>query len=341
MTCRKAYELDLPAFLADPTGAVWAEFRDHYPRCPACASEVRAWTELHLALGSASHPDPADLVRYVDGSTSLPPTTRHAIAEHLAACAACRDEAHTLRTFDPLATLAATPARRRRRRFAFPSVGRIVWHPAFAYAVALLAVLYPTLTNQGSPPTTIQGREGAPRPAASRQAPEDEQLARLEKNSVDEPAAPAPKQAIRANERVDAGAAKARAAAPVQERARSDKEADAPAERRKALGYLADGRERAPEILLAAGESTIAISPDMREVVLRVMDAPPDVTGFILVDGEHTRRSTGRREADPDDVANRPAFRVSAAMLRPGTYVLTLLSAERPVGERRFRVAAP
>ncbi|MGH7893740.1 MAG: hypothetical protein ACREQL_03680 [Candidatus Binatia bacterium] len=323
MTCRKAYELDLPAFLADPTGAVWAEFRDHYPRCPACAAEVRAWTELHLALGSTSHPDPADLVRYVDGSTGLPPTTRHAIAEHLAARAACRDEAHTLRTFDPLAPPAAVLARPRRRRFAFPSLGRIVWHPAFAYAVALVAVLYPTRTGRLSPPSVIQGREGAARPPASRQVSQDP-----------------------------------RAASPAPESARSDKEADAPAERLKALGYLADDRagarakdtldqkpktlgERAPEILLAVGEPTIAIPPGAREVVLRVTDAPPDVTGFALVDGEHARRSTGSREAEPEGDASRPAFRVSASMVRPGTYVLTLLSAERPVGERRVRVAAP
>src|SRR5262245_22824659 len=101
MTCRKAYDLDLASFLGDPTGATWAEFRDHYPRCAPCATEVRAWTELHLALGAASHPVPEDLLRYVDQPSALAPQIRHAIAQHLAGCAACRDEAHTLRTFDP------------------------------------------------------------------------------------------------------------------------------------------------------------------------------------------------------------------------------------------------
>jgi hypothetical protein len=156
MSCRKAYELDLASFLGDPTGATWAEFRDHYPRCAECAAEVRAWTELQLALGRDAHPDPEDLVRYVDEPARLAPRARHAIADHLAACAACRDEAHTLRTFDPLVAPAAarTPVRTpvSERPSPLRALGRLVWNPAFAYGVALLVGLYPLLSGRIATP---------------------------------------------------------------------------------------------------------------------------------------------------------------------------------------------
>ncbi len=53
--------LTLAAFVIDPRDPTWAEFREHYPTCPDCAGEVRAWTELHVELQSGegeggSHP---------------------------------------------------------------------------------------------------------------------------------------------------------------------------------------------------------------------------------------------------------------------------------------------
>ncbi len=50
MTCQKAFEIDLAAFLADATGPAFAELRQHYPQCDVCSAEVRAWTELHTQL---------------------------------------------------------------------------------------------------------------------------------------------------------------------------------------------------------------------------------------------------------------------------------------------------
>src|SRR4030095_11636575 len=46
MSCRRAYDLDLAAFFADPRAPELAEFVEHYPRCPECAAEARAWREV-------------------------------------------------------------------------------------------------------------------------------------------------------------------------------------------------------------------------------------------------------------------------------------------------------
>ncbi len=362
MSCRKAYELDLAGFLADPTGAVWAEFRDHYPRCAACSAEVRAWTELHLALGSGAHPDPDDLVRYVDGGTALAPTTRHAIAEHLAACAACRDEAHTLRTFDPLSAPAAERAPRPRRSFAFPSIGRVLWHPAFAYAVALLAVLYPTLSGRITAPTAVLEQEKRSVSARARESLGDEEAAPGKTHQPETPGA----------------AAGGKAAAPPPSRDEYDlrKEADTPAPAAKARGYVAQDklaaatkadeglarndaeqkgkpaepeqmRSRAqattPEIVIGAGETTIVVPPGVGDVILRIEDPPRGVAAAMLHDAGGVLTFVARRESasDGDTDAGRPAFRLPSSVLTPGRYTLTFASKDGEDGERRFRVTAP
>src|SRR5437867_332609 len=139
MDCRRAFETDLADFVANAGKAEWAEFRTHYPGCPACAAEVRAWTELHVLLGTASaHPAEDRLLRYETERDALPPAERGAIAQHLAECRSCADELRALRRFD-LAALAPRAAARSRAWWpAFTSrAWRIVLHPAFAYALVL------------------------------------------------------------------------------------------------------------------------------------------------------------------------------------------------------------
>jgi hypothetical protein len=98
MTCRETQALDLADFLARPTAPEFAAFRGHYPRCPDCAGEVRAWTELHAALSATTHPSPELLLSYDDAG--LAEADRRAIAQHLATCAPCRDELRALAVFD-------------------------------------------------------------------------------------------------------------------------------------------------------------------------------------------------------------------------------------------------
>jgi hypothetical protein len=157
MGCRRAFDVDLVACLLDRDRPEWQDFRDHYPTCPECASEVRTWTELQVELAPA-HPAPARLVRYQDAPASLRAEERHAIREHVEACTACRDELHMLRTTDlpalvragtavatPLRTSAAVPPRRHAPRRRLGSRLRaFVWRPGVAYALALL-LLVPAL----------------------------------------------------------------------------------------------------------------------------------------------------------------------------------------------------
>ncbi len=150
MSCRRSLEIELPEFLAEPGAAAFDGFRDHYPRCAECAAEVCAWTELdaQLAAGGGgaggAHPESEQLARY----EALPAGERAGLDHHLAGCPSCREELRQLRAFSPerLAEQVRAPLRegRGRTRRALGSLGRLVWHPAFAYAIAGL-LLFPAL----------------------------------------------------------------------------------------------------------------------------------------------------------------------------------------------------
>jgi hypothetical protein len=203
MACQRSREIDLPAFLAAPRGEEFGEFRLHYPRCPECAAEVRAWTELHVAL-AASHPEPEQLARYA----ALAPRERAAVDRHLAGCPSCREELAQLADFDParLAVPAARPDREGGRLRAWlAGLGRILWHPAFAYALLLLMAVpfaQQLARERAARPLAEQLFAEAPeRPArvateemenAAPAGPTALGLARREPQSVEKRAAPAP-----------------------------------------------------------------------------------------------------------------------------------------------------
>lgn len=185
MTCRRAWELDLPSFVIDPRDPAWDDFRAHYPRCAECAAEVAAWSALQATLAER-HPEPEELLRWHDSPDELPSDARAAVARHVERCASCRDELRALDGFaaaaaaspDPAGETPAAPAHhvsasraggRRGERHAFardgsarvpaqvrphdarrPTAGRgvaarILLHPAFAYAVLALVLLLPTV----------------------------------------------------------------------------------------------------------------------------------------------------------------------------------------------------
>jgi hypothetical protein len=222
VTCRRAYEIDIAAYLADPRAAEHAGFRAHYPSCAACAAEVRAWTELAERLGGgATHPEPALLLRYEEAPDRLDAVARDAVRAHLARCASCRDELVGLRTFGP--ALMPHPADRRpaRTRAGFAAALRgLLWQPAFAYAV-LFAVLAPLVYVEMT-------RE---RPALRPAKPEPAVPARSAAPPADRsPAAPAPEPAAPPAPRETLGI-------EVQRR-----------EQLRALGYVADPEAGSPGI---------------------------------------------------------------------------------------------
>jgi len=170
MSCRRSFDIDLAAFLRDPHARQLADFVDHYPRCPWCAAEVRAWTEVRLAL-APPHPEPARLLAYRAGA--LAGAERERVDRHVAGCRSCAEE---LRALDGFAAVEAL-ARKPRVLASIGSVvrrllrgsGRIVWHPAFAYGV-LLVLLVPLLP--------LIGKEVRPAPQQIAAPPEPEEMRR-------------------------------------------------------------------------------------------------------------------------------------------------------------------
>jgi hypothetical protein len=187
MRCRRAFDIDLPGFLAGERSPALEAFRAHYAGCRACAAEVRAWQEVHLRLGAggeagAEHPTPADLLAY-EGEDPALGVRRAAVERHLVGCLGCGDELRALRAAAspqprsapefPRRADAATASRHAARLVA--RVRAVTLHPAFAYAIVLL-LLYPAARGV----IEMQGREAvggaapqaaAPAPAAPGTAP--------------------------------------------------------------------------------------------------------------------------------------------------------------------------
>ena len=120
MTCNKAAEIDVGAFLTDAAHESReasqedrAAFRAHFVRCPDCASAVVGWTRLEEGLRShaaaTAHPEPEMLARFASEPGALEPHMRGRITEHVAGCVRCRTEASALRSFD-FAALGGAPA---------------------------------------------------------------------------------------------------------------------------------------------------------------------------------------------------------------------------------------
>jgi hypothetical protein len=193
MTCGKAFDIDVAAFVRAPAAPEWGDFRTHYPHCPTCAGEVRVWAEFEavadadigpgLDSAPAAHPAPADLLAFDTEGARMDPARRDAVEVHLADCRWCSDERESRRRFQGWLAAAKNPrprligdvlARLRRALAALAErkrpVSRIVLHPAFAYAI-VLAVLIPKVVpysvmygEPGDAPSAIA--PGAPAPGS-------------------------------------------------------------------------------------------------------------------------------------------------------------------------------
>ena len=166
MTCRRAFDADLLAVLRGEEAD--AAFRRPLPvlsrLCRRGAGVGRARRDVarrarRSSLASRAAPT---LLAFVDAPATLAAAARTAVEGHLATCRACADEVRTLRGFDAAqlvaagaASAASAPPRRPTRErpadddapTAGGWLGRLVWHPAFAYALVAV-LLVPLLRDQ-------------------------------------------------------------------------------------------------------------------------------------------------------------------------------------------------
>lgn len=276
MSCRRAFEIDLLAYLAEPREAEFADFRDHYPRCADCSAELAAWTELDARLhGGGAHPEVEEIAAFAQAPNEMDASARGLLEAHVRGCASCRDELHGLRAFDARG-FAAAPAEEIRPEA--PSLGvrlrRLLWHPAFAYGLLLL-VAAPTvfwllrpLEESGSLAPTAVFSDHAPAEAEDRAAAQ-EMIEGKPKVAGKAAPAPAPATVVQRRERADAlseSAPEAESAPALESAARMKSAAEpAPAAEgphgamamRGAGGLMAADSAALRENLAAANELTL------------------------------------------------------------------------------------
>jgi len=109
MTCRRARDIDIEAFLIDSAAEGQAEFRTHYPDCVDCSAAVARWSAFDLAVRSTpspegvamgAHPALERLEQLIDSPT---PTGSEEvmIRSHVDRCPQCQTEMSVLSRFDP------------------------------------------------------------------------------------------------------------------------------------------------------------------------------------------------------------------------------------------------
>jgi hypothetical protein len=400
--CRRAFEADLLAVLRGEGDD--ADFVAHYPTCPDCAAEVRVWGELDAMLRTGapaadSHPEPESLLAFTDAPATLTADARAGIERHLASCRTCADEVKSIGGFDaarlgmaaepPLiaaapSSIAAAPssiaapapgiaARRPMTDVADESprggwLGRLVWHPAFAYALVAV-LLVPLLRDQALHVTertrAVDARRDAPMlpPASELAVPPEREIVQKRERALEAladaaraPAAPVPPPAqAPAAPRAEGVFAK-RQAAPEEKEARS---ADAGSARTApGLAATADSDEagkeddehfanllggaRAPAAPAARARGNdalpvLAIRPQ-KPTIVSIVDVEPGVLLRIeppadLAPGPvdvKVQSRAGQRElgARVTDRANAIVIQIPPHWLASGDYTVTLQPVE-------------
>ncbi len=330
MSCRRAFETDLLAVLhgegTDP------EFVRHYPECPECGAEVEVWRELDAMLRAgaattASHPTAEALLAFVDTPATIGVAARGEVERHLESCRACAEEVRTLRAFDATRLVAggvgsvvadvergrSTPYEARSStaagsRGAAPStrersderhggwLGRLVWHPAFAYALVVLLLVRlvrDQLPRIAGEPRVVDARRDA-RPAT---APVEQDGTRGER-----PASPPALASTRADTDVqtDAPRPAPNGAAPVEARRPL---AQAPAGMRPPPPELLAEDEGAPSLHDLAGElppeakARSADETSTRRMVPRETDESAKTAAAGRLEERARLEESARREA--------------------------------------------
>ncbi len=378
MKCRRAFDADLLAVLRGEGDD--ADFVAHYPGCPDCAAEIGVWGELDAMLRAGapaadSHPEPESLLAFTDAPATLTADARGGIERHLASCRACADEVRSLGGFDA-ARLGVTqtipaaapvpdvaPRRPAPTRDDEPGgswLGRLVWHPAFAYA--LVAVLLVPLLRDLGPRVSertqrVAARRDAPMPPPASEVaapPPPAVMYRRERapealaDADRAAAAPAPPLAQAPAARAEGALAK-RQAAPEEQEARSADAGSARTESRLAAkadrgaageeddehfaNLLGGARvpgapardDRAPPVVVLRRNTPTTVSAvDVESGVLLRIDPPADLAPGpidVRVRGRAGEREVGARVTDR---ASAIEMQIPARWLAAGDYTVTL-----------------
>jgi hypothetical protein len=176
-SCDRALVVELDAYLDEPEAPRWAEFHEHARSCAVCSAEIRAWQSLRVSVvvdRAEDHPREDALLAYADSPDALAQHEIDEIEAHLAHCAGCGDEVGVLRKtwIEPQHEREEAKSGAARVVVAtLAALRRLVWHPAFAYALVLI-LLVPTLGRLGVDTIDVDLREAAPpRGAAIEPAP--------------------------------------------------------------------------------------------------------------------------------------------------------------------------
>lgn len=352
MACQRSREIDLLAFLAAPRGEEFAEFRLHYPRCAECSAELRAWTELHEALGAA-HPEPEQLARYAE----LPLAQRAAVDAHVRSCPACREELAQLADFDPsrLAEPVSAPREGGLRRW-LAGLGRIFWSPAFAYALVVLMLVPVTqrlVRERAQAPLAEALFDAEPLPSAAAPHPPAASAERRDALAEAKPSAPVLEKAQPGKAAADSAAEPAEPRAQAFELARTEpSEAVARLRQPAAAGLAAATAKQAmkaaaaeprDELLLESWRTAHAPRPQPAGLLylgIPVGAQQPPGEAWVAVRDAAGARELRQRVTLP--AAGKAQRRVSVGLpgswLEPGAYSVELQSSDAPAARFRFEI---
>jgi hypothetical protein len=104
--CQRATQIDMVAFLEEPQGAVWEEFRQHAQQCADCHTAIAQWTQLDTLLqafgkeGPVTHPAAEQLAAYEYSPQRLSAEARDTLDQHLRSCSSCAEEFAAVRSLD-------------------------------------------------------------------------------------------------------------------------------------------------------------------------------------------------------------------------------------------------
>lgn len=155
--CTRMSQVALDELVRDPESRDWEDLRAHAVNCPSCSAEMTDWLRMGTVLrgmrdeAETIHPSEDDLLRFHLHRELLSEVERGEIESHLERCRSCTEELSAADTFDfSLIDRSNEPspgvAKAHRvgssgaiRSGVWRAVTRVVLHPAFAYAIALVA----------------------------------------------------------------------------------------------------------------------------------------------------------------------------------------------------------